>query len=258
MNWPVHVISLPRSTARREWMAGHLRAVGLEFAFADAVDGRTLADEPEAALSRGDRACYLSHVATWRRVAAAAEPGAVILEDDAQMLPWFSAGGLRAVAAATRSGEVVLLQSTAHDFWWRHRRRLRGHAGIVGYTVDDTMLASAYCLTRAGAAALVERWEREGIRFPVDHWYWTDPARPSWAGTLPVLALQPNAFVQRDGFTSEIEGLGRAGPTGTTFCRPREIVFDGRPRHWLRDAVRWLRRRGRDWGRRPAVVSPAA
>jgi len=252
---PVYVISLPRSAARRRWIVEHLREKGVCFEFVDAVDGQELAEEP-GPLTRGERACYLSHLAVWKRLLDGNARGAFVFEDDVMMLPWCSVSVLGEVARQTRPGEVVLLQSSARYLWKRCRRLLSEGRSVIAYTLDDTKLASAYYLTREGAAAMVERWRREGIRFCVDHWYSKRGEYPSWRGTLPILVLQPNAFVQREEFVSEIARLGRGGLSGAEFqCCCSPVLFDGRWRHVPRDSLRFVRRQLGAWLQRPARIS---
>jgi len=240
---PVYVVSLARCHERRAWMQRQLTAGGLAFAIHDAVDGRDLSPDECGPLTRGERACFLSHVGVWQRLLSADAPGAFVLEDDVRLLPPCSVSLLAEVARLTRPGEVVLLQSSSTDIWRWQRRRLSSGQGYIGYTLGDTVLASAYYLTRAGARALVNRWEREGIRFCVDHWYWRRREQPGWAGTLPILVLQPNLVEQHEAFASEIAALGRAGTTGAVFSRPRvRQRFDGRWRHIPRDGLRVVRR----------------
>jgi GR25 family glycosyltransferase involved in LPS biosynthesis len=256
---PVYVISLARCHERRTWMHRHLGSRGLAFEACDAVDGRNLASDDACPLTRGERACYLSHVGVWQRLLSVGSPGAFVLEDDVQLLPGCSVSLLAEVVRLTRPGEVVLLQSSATDIWRWQRRRLSSGSGFIGYTLGDTLLASAYYLTREGALALVKRWEREGMRFCVDHWYWRRAEQPAWAGTLPILVLQPNLVTQQDAFASEIAALGRVGTTGAAFSRPRvQRRFDGQWRHIPRDSLRVIRRQIRLFWARPMRVSGTA
>lgn len=255
---PVYVISLMRSIKRRRWITKHLTEKGIGFEFCDAVDGRELVDDPLCTLSLGERACYLSHVKAWQALVGSKVRGAFVFEDDVKMLPWCLTLALEDVARLAHPGEVILLQSTARHLWKWRRRRLSHNRGTIAYTLDDTMLASAYYLTREGAAAMLEQWARVGIQFCVDHWYRRNECYPSWKGTLSVLVLQPNAFVQCEELESEIAALGRPGLSGAEFqlrysaCSP---LFDGRLRHVPRDGLRVVRRWLRSWLEVPARLS---
>jgi hypothetical protein len=159
------------------------------------------------------------------------------------------------VARLTRPGEVVLLHCTAHHIWPRQRRQLPGRAHRIAFTLDDTMLASAYYLTREGAALMVARWEAEGITFMMDHWYMRKNDRPSWAGTLPVLVLKPDLFTQRLDVPSEIVTLGRSGDSGALWAASKAVPppFDWkRP---LRKGLKKPRRQVRTWATKPQLLS---
>ena len=94
--WPIYVISLKRATQRRAASQCALDAMGVSFAFFDAVDGALLSEAEVAAaydaegnarqykrpLSLPEIGCYLSHHALWQRIVDEKLDGAVILEDD--------------------------------------------------------------------------------------------------------------------------------------------------------------------------------
>ena len=93
---PVFVISLGDSIDRRATIAARLDALGVPFAFIDAVDGRNMSDADIARLcpgrfrlshrwplSKGEIGCTASHLEAMRTVVAAGLPFACILEDDA-------------------------------------------------------------------------------------------------------------------------------------------------------------------------------
>ncbi len=93
---PIYVIALPSSTDRRATMRARLGALGLDFTFIDAEQGRDLTDEKIAQitapnrqhhlpmpLSKGAIGGGLSHLNTWRKIADGDAPMALILEDDA-------------------------------------------------------------------------------------------------------------------------------------------------------------------------------
>ena len=274
MKHPVFVISLTRSTERRRLVREHFTDKQLPFDFMDAIDGKALPPglvekwyddnkfrnvytgrEP---LTPGELGCFFSHMTVWQRIIDSNLPGAFVMEDDVFMHPWCTPETLREVAALTQPGEIVLLQSTATMTWKRRRRTLPSGKGVIAYTLDDTMLSTAYYLTRAGAAAMLARWQREGILFQADHWYLRNPRLPSWAGTLPILVLKPDAAMQRVEVHSEIQALGRSGLSGAIFQHHRQ---DQQPtwrfewRHIPRDGLRVVRRWARGWIARPARVS---
>jgi len=108
MMFSVFVISLKTSIDRRRRVAAMLDALGLDFEFSDAVDGRILGETAtvqvydktanerwfKRPLSRSEIGCYMSHLQIWERVKRLNAP-AVILEDDANVdtaLPDFLKG----------------------------------------------------------------------------------------------------------------------------------------------------------------------
>lgn len=89
---PVWVISLLSAENRREAIASHLSALGIQFEFVDAVDGRLLGDETLSqmmeegySLPKGHIGCYLSHLEAYRRLVATGTNCGLILEDDARL-----------------------------------------------------------------------------------------------------------------------------------------------------------------------------
>ncbi len=230
-------------------MIDQFAQAGIAFEFLLAVDGRDLAPGPVAVpggapLQPGERGCALSHLAAWRRLLQSDAPGAFVFEDDAEARPGFHRNILDEIAARARPGEVVLLHSTCRDTWLLQQRRLATWRGTIAYALGETMLSTAYYMTRAGAAALVARWEKEDFRFPLDHWCFRDAAQASWSSTLPILTLKPDLFNQRVDFASEINAMGRDGLDGPTFCRrnSRRFQWNRAPRDALRSVRRMLRR----------------
>jgi glycosyl transferase family 25 len=98
----VFVINLAESEERRESIAVQMARLGVSFGLFEAVDARRgpsffaayderkyLANTGRTA-SPGEIACYASHLCLWQRCVAGGEP-IVVLEDDARILPSFSA-----------------------------------------------------------------------------------------------------------------------------------------------------------------------
>ncbi|MGE3142841.1 MAG: glycosyltransferase family 25 protein, partial [Hyphomonadaceae bacterium] len=96
---PIRCISLQRCTQRRVRFDAHMRALGLDFSFFDAVDGRALCAEALAvataarrpyfsrAMTPGEIGCYQSHVALYAETVRTGAPAMVILEVDAMVAP---------------------------------------------------------------------------------------------------------------------------------------------------------------------------
>ena len=91
---PVLIISLTRAVERRESISAHLKNLGVEFEFVDAVEGKALSAAeiqgllaPGASLSPGQVGCYLSHLKAYQMIVDRKIPAALILEDDARLGP---------------------------------------------------------------------------------------------------------------------------------------------------------------------------
>lgn len=88
----IFVINLARRPDRMDAMTGQLGRLGLAFERFDAVDAKTAhpvelsapfaAEGAMAELTAGDKACTMSHMMLWRRIASGGDSHAVILEDD--------------------------------------------------------------------------------------------------------------------------------------------------------------------------------
>ncbi|HDZ8839860.1 TPA: glycosyltransferase family 25 protein [Aeromonas veronii] len=87
----IYVISLERSSERRERITKHLSGLGIAFEFFSAVDGRgektpgyndeQRMKEKGHSLTLGERGCFSSHRALWEKCVLLKEP-ILILEDD--------------------------------------------------------------------------------------------------------------------------------------------------------------------------------
>lgn len=138
----VFVISLPHHHERRRRML--LQAPRVRFV--DAVDGRALPSR-RGRLTRGQRACFMSHVKAWKKVARGRDGDfGIVLEDSASVRMPMAWGGIRrAVASCPADWDVLLLG---------------GASGLY-----------ATAIRRDGARRLVDAYERHGMRdTPVDEW----------------------------------------------------------------------------------------
>lgn len=95
--WPIWVVSLADARERRRSIAAQLKALGLNFSFLTAIDGRrglpaaceADVDRPGTLKALGHRlsdpeyACALSHQLAYKKIVSERLPGAIIFEDDA-------------------------------------------------------------------------------------------------------------------------------------------------------------------------------
>jgi GR25 family glycosyltransferase involved in LPS biosynthesis len=88
---PVVVISLRRSTDRREHIAAHLGRLGIPYRWFDAIDGATLSPAQRArygpTMPPGAMGCAESHLTVLHAIAEGSDPFVCILEDDAELSP---------------------------------------------------------------------------------------------------------------------------------------------------------------------------
>lgn len=165
--WPIFVISLADQTKRRASIEAQLQASNLPYTMIDAVDGRKglpeplelLVDRPgtlkgmRRPMSNAEYACAISHMTVYRRIRAGDIPGAIILEDDAQLAEGFAdfVHGCRYQAA-----DIVKLDHRRAFVWkwWR----LQLGPGIHGYRMTrNSGLLTGYTISSRAAARILKR-----------------------------------------------------------------------------------------------------
>lgn len=227
------VISLERSAERRRAMAGRLSATGLDFAFFDAVDGRSIdrSQYPSARRLRdGELGCYLSHVATWRHLAQSTLDSMLVLEDDVEFDPRL----LETCTALSRlpmTPHLVRLSSLKVA----EGRPLMKLSGDLNLLVPDCHPSGTqgYWVTRSGALRMLDVWSTP--RRPIDK-----QMDRYWSAGVTALLVDPPVVRQIADHTSEIGG---------------RIQGEHRPPGWWRKVERWRRRRvvERIWRRWPST-----
>lgn len=187
---PILVLTLPDDEARRAPLIAQLNDHGLAHDLVEGVDGRRgLAPDHAAridraatearlgrALSDAEYACALSHIAIWQRVAEGGPQGAIVLEDDATILPAF-AEFVRDWNPAF--GGLVLLAHLKARVNGRRGRRL-GRLGFLPL-VENCYGAYGYALAPAEARALI------AANTPV----WSPPDWPADLAALGALVAHP-------------------------------------------------------------------
>ncbi len=147
---PVLVISLPRHHDRRRRFLRQTARLD----FIDAVDGLDLAPCTGAGVTRGEKACFLSHIEAWRRVARADCDYALVFEDSANVrLPLAWSTLRRAVGLCGDDWDVAALGP-------------RGCAAAVRPAGARTLLrlVDRFGMTCAGAPCTVDVWVRHQAR----------------------------------------------------------------------------------------------
>ena len=191
---PIYVVSLARATQRRADISARLQAAGLQYEFADAVDGRDekmraaflrerkmMVDDRIYRLTRGrplsksEIGCYLSHYQLWERVAAEQPECALIFEDDARWDDDFTRVVADIVLCKQRWGLCLLTDDKGKCAF----RKLHpvGNGRHLGYPLKRTMALAGYLIKPRAAKNLCARLRN--VREPVDialcrHWEWDD------------------------------------------------------------------------------------
>ncbi|UXY15566.1 glycosyltransferase family 25 protein [Chitiniphilus purpureus] len=209
----VFVISLAQREDRRRHIRQHLAERGVAFDFADAVDGRALADadrarlyDPALARQRGERrtltpgelGCSLSHLALYRRMLEQDLPAICVLEDDAELSPDF-AEVLAALAPALKADatpRVVLLNRRAKRYSaWGAAALAAGRRRCRAVEAQGT---DGYVLNRAAAQSLLQTLSP--VWTVADCWDWLLARH-----TLRIDCVVPYVVSCRDDLVSDID-----------------------------------------------------
>ena len=164
---PVYVISLGRRHDRRENMLLRVPRARV----VEAVDGTQL-QHNGGSLTRGEFACFMSHVKTWALVASERADFAIVLEDDADLrFPEQASDVYRLVDACPADWDVLFLGLNNPS-----QRSAKVGRGIR--VMDhDAYGSHAIVLRRSGARKLLISYSAlgmkdgdEGSACPVDIW----------------------------------------------------------------------------------------
>lgn len=225
----VLVINLASSTERMAFQSHQLAALGLpveriEAVSADAASALRSEDYWESwerPLRPAERACLLSHVAAWERIAARGRP-ALVLEDDAVL-------SRRVPALLAGLADMDGLDHVSLEV--RGRKKLLGlhPRAVAGLTLSrlyqDRTGAAAYVLWPAGADKLIARAGRKvaladaliAAAYDLASWQ-VEPAQAvqldvyAWYGLTPLIETR-----------STIDGVSAVRPAPTPVQRWRRI-----------------------------------
>jgi glycosyl transferase family 25 len=209
IDWPLYVINLDRAVERRDAITERMNRVGLSFERFPAVDARDLTAERigevvaadqirhfKRALSRPEIACYLSHIAVWRAIAAGDKPAAFVFEDDVDFVddaPII----LKSISGRPPDWDVLRLYTD------RPIKLVDGASLINGYRCGvprpQPKSCVAYAITRAAAGQLAAL--ALPITLPVDMYF-----RHWWRIKACLKIVQPSGFFPAESnlSTSEI------------------------------------------------------
>lgn len=193
------LINLDRSKERWQFMQLQAQALGLEFERVPAVEGRNLPDWLKGEFAHDDRmsagqiGCYASHLVVASMIVGRGLSHAIVLEDDAHLLPEFSCVAARAVASAPLDWDYIHLSSNFKKTVIRVAD-LGGHA-LIRY-VENPSNTAAYILSSRGARKWLNPMPR--IR-PNDL-----DNRFAWQQGLKVYGVFPALVAQSEQFKSEL------------------------------------------------------
>jgi GR25 family glycosyltransferase involved in LPS biosynthesis len=221
---PVRVLNLPRDGERREWMASHLREIGVVHSWFDAIDGRTI-PEAEAAPHRatfkaghgrdmtpGELGCALSYLQMLREIAAGSDPFVCILEDDIEVLP--DVLPFLEISTLRLMPRFDLLRLFSHD----HRQLTHAWETVVVHGRSAVAAlrtgwgTNAQVVSREGAAKLVDR----PITGPIDGMFYYD--NPPFG--LRILEMRPS-LVRLHDFGSNTVGWDKVPLPWAAFIKKR-------------------------------------
>lgn len=127
-----YVINLDRDVERLARMDAQCARLGIPYRRVRAVDGGDVDGTEEitplcaAVCTPGMIGCALSHIGVWKRVVAAGHACALVMEDDARLVPTFVKGANRAMRDVPDDWDVLLLGcfllcNKSRRYPWPHR-----------------------------------------------------------------------------------------------------------------------------------------
>lgn len=159
--WPIFIVTLEGDDARRAPLLAALDDLNLPYELLMGVDGRSgLTPEWAAQIDReaatrnmnrvmtdGEFACALSHQVAYARILDHNLPGAVILEDDAIVLPEFT----RFMHAHIyEKSDMVIIDHQSG--WFAHQAAMELMPGVEGYQpLIAPLLTTGYTISAKGA-----------------------------------------------------------------------------------------------------------
>lgn len=236
---PIFVISLAESTQRRTAMSEKMAALGLNFTFIDAVDGRqmdVLAQPGYDASARirsfgihlkgGEWGCLLSHKKIYEKMAADNIPAALIFEDDVLIADNFPAV-LDDILAMDLDYDVVRFMGSNKIARKGYRQIIEVDEGLwLGRLPSIHGGAHAYLISQEGARKMNDYFAHHKTAFPID----TLLGR-CWETGLNVYAVNPIVRQDTVSFTSAI---GEARFDKRADLKPAEYLAFPFTRGWFK------------------------
>lgn len=241
---PIYVISMADSHERRAGIARQLDALGLPFRFFDAVRGSALSAEDkqrilgpreitheliERDMTDNEIGCALSHLGVCERLVAEGQDMALVMEDDARLLPGF-ADAVSAVKSLDYDLIILGYPKLApedirhvglYDPIYTEGHLASGHA-YGARPHQSCMGMVGYFITRRGAQAILS-CNRPLVTVADDHRYFTRFMR--------VWHLRPFVVAEDTGHVSTIRGDYRKNRHGLSARQRFSRTLRGLARH---------------------------
>ncbi|MBE1237934.1 glycosyltransferase family 25 protein [Phaeovibrio sulfidiphilus] len=218
MTVPLYIVSLPRSTERRELMRSELERLGLSATFVDGITPDELTPEQIARYDRkralgiygldllpSEKACIMAHERALRTALADGHDCAVILEDDIRLDDTFPAvlACLGGPDAPLRDRwDVIRLDTSRKSSVPRAAARSRTRADLPGgrtlYRLDTHVLgAMGYLVTREGIRKILAFQDRYFMPFDqmMDRF---------WENGIDPFVVLPPVLSHRDELSSDV------------------------------------------------------
>ena len=205
--WKIYLINLARSTDRLEACARQLDAHDLSYERIDAVDGddipnSTISDiynfntsSYHKRMTKGEIACYLSHVRTWQKIVDEKLDYAVIFEDDILLQNGIQQA-LEVISSIREPWDVIKLAEAPI------KRKVEHHIQVVGFSLVTynkiPIRCCAQAISLAGAKKLLANSANVTRPIDIELQYW-------WESELCVFGLQPYTAAPNLELFSEID-----------------------------------------------------
>lgn len=181
-----YVINLNRSKDRMLRMHDQCLAQGLDYTRIEAVDGRALkraelgdivTDMCRGLCTSSMLGCALSHMNVWKRIVSEGHSRALILEDDAELVPDFRARMVQALVDCPVDFDILLLGcfflcSKNRDYEWPHKflrmlipHKLRKDSRVWGSVFVPEYFGGTHCyiVSLEGAKKLLRLLPKVGF-----------------------------------------------------------------------------------------------
>lgn len=183
MDLPIVFINLDRDIDRRHHLEAQLRRFSLTGTRLQAVWWNDLAESEQTELysadlnhqqyykplANGEKGCYASHIAAWKKLLDSTAPALVVLEDDVQILESFPAM-VQAIAALQQPWDMVKLIGRDREKISAQQPLVNGHHLIQYRRVPS--FTAGYIISRSGAQKLLNSRVPFGRPVDVDLRFW--------------------------------------------------------------------------------------